>query len=88
MTFKKKTESLIIAAQDQALNTNSVKGDMYHTSAMDLCRMCGKRVKSVTRIVSACENFTQKGYKHRHEGAQNLYWLLCWKYGHVVMGSW
>uniref|UniRef100_A0A0L8H8X5 SCP domain-containing protein n=1 Tax=Octopus bimaculoides TaxID=37653 RepID=A0A0L8H8X5_OCTBM len=42
--------------QDQALNTNSVERNIYHSSGSDLCRMCGKKVESVTNIVSACES--------------------------------
>ena len=61
--LKRETESLLIAAQDQALNTNSVKKQLYHIGETNLCRLCGEKVESVTHIVSACKMMGQKDYK-------------------------
>lgn len=83
------TESLIIAAQDQALHTNSVKYSIYHTSDTNKCRLCGEKVESVTHIVSACKTLAQKEYKRRHDKVcQNLHWLLCKKYEYDVTDRW
>ena len=38
--LKCKTESLLVAAQDQALNTNSVRKNIYHQVESDMRRLC------------------------------------------------
>lgn len=87
--LKKSTVSLLMAAQDQALSTNSVKHSIYHTSATSMCRLCGERVESVTHIVSACKTLAQKEYKRRHDKVcLNLHWLLCQKYGYETGDKW
>ena len=39
------TESLICAAQDQALRTNYVKHHIDNTAESPLCRLCGEKEK-------------------------------------------
>ena len=51
--LKRETESLLIAAQDQALNTNSVRKNICDQVESDRCRLCGEAVENVTHIVSA-----------------------------------
>lgn len=51
--LKRKSESLSIIAQEQILDTGSIKRDIFHTSEKDLCRICGKKVESVTQSLSA-----------------------------------
>ena len=88
-TLKRETESLIMAAQEQALNTNSVKRNIYKMDVSDKCRLCGKKTESVTHIVSACEVIANKGYKRRHDKVcLNLHWQLCKKYGFPVADRW
>ena len=65
--IKRETESLILAAQEQALNTNSVKSSIYHLQENDKCRLCGDVADNVTHIVSGCKKLVQKEYKHRHD---------------------
>jgi len=40
--LKPVTESLLMAAQDQALNTNWLSFHIHHTVCSDLCRRCLK----------------------------------------------
>ena len=87
--FKRETESLLIAAQDQALDTNSVKKTIYQQELSDKCRLCGERVENVTHIVSSCKMLAQKDYKRRHDKiCLNLHWSLCQKYGFEVDTRW
>ena len=53
--LKRETESLIPAAQEQALNTNSVKARIYQLQENDTCRLCGGAAENVTHIVSGCK---------------------------------
>ena len=71
-----------MAAQEQALNTNSVKKNIYGIGSTDKCRMCGKATESVTHIISQCSVLAQKEYKRRHDKVcQNIHWALCKKFG-------
>ena len=49
--LKRETESLLLAAQEQALNTNSVK-KIYDRDVSNKCRLCGTHVENVMHIVS------------------------------------
>ena len=76
--LKRETESLIIAAQDQALATNSIKKSIHKTTENDMCRLCGKKVESVTHIVSACQMLAQCEYKRWHDKVcTHVHWHLC-----------
>ena len=87
--LKRETESLIMAAQEQALNTNAVKKNIYGLGESDKCRRCGKEIETVTHIISACSMLAQKEYKRRHDKVcLNLHWNLCKKYGIVVNDKW
>ena len=50
--LKKETEGLILAAQEQALRTNSIKYSIDKTSETPLCRLCGDATETVRYIVS------------------------------------
>ena len=87
--LKRETESLMMAAQEQALNTNSVRKNIYGMDVSELCRLCGERKETVTHIVSACKVSANKEYKRRHDKVcQNLHWSLCKKYGIPVTEKW
>ena len=78
-----------MAAQEQALNTNSIKKSIYKTSESDKCRMCGSTTESVTHIISQCTVLAQKEYKRCHEKVgQNVHWQLCKKYGFECSQNW
>ena len=51
---RKTTQSLIIAAQDQALATNLLKAQTFHQGGSHLCRMRGKAGESVAHILCEC----------------------------------
>ena len=87
--LKRETESLLIAAHDQALATNSIKKSIYKTTDSDMCRLCGVRVESVTHIVSACGKLAQGEYKKRHDKVCTyLHWHLCNLYGFAADSKW
>lgn len=87
--LKRETESLIVAAQDQGLNTNSIRKNIYQQIDSDKCRLCGEKVENVTHIVSACKMLAQKDYKRRHDKVcSHLHWCLSKKYGFEVEEKW
>ena len=58
--FLKETEGLILAAQEQALTTNSIKHSIDKTSETPLCRLCGNSTETVRHIVSGCKRLAQR----------------------------
>ena len=87
--MKRETESLIIAAQDQALSTNSIKKSIYKLDVSEKCRLCGKETENVIHIVSSCGMLAQKEYKRRHDKVcQNIHWALCIKFGFEFSQNW
>ena len=65
--FKRETESLIVAAQNQSIRTNLVKARIDKSQGDSLCRMCRKVDESIDHIVSGCSKLAQKEYKRRHD---------------------
>ena len=64
--LKIETESLVFAAQDQALNTN------YYSNRIlggpnATCRLCGSSNETVAHIVSGCSFLEGTLYKKRHD---------------------
>ena len=67
------TEALICSAQEQAIRTNNTKFCVDKTNDSPMCRMCGERNETVSRIVSECSKLAQKEYKRRHDNIGKLY---------------
>ena len=79
--LKVETETLILAAQEQALRTNAVKCNIDRTKYSPLCRLCGELSESVTHLVCGCKVLAQKEYKRRHDNiARIVNWMLCRRY--------
>ena len=50
--LKHSTEALIMTAEEQALNTRSIKAGVYHTSQDPRCRLCKDAPETVQHITS------------------------------------
>jgi len=81
--LKKATEGTIMAAQEQAIRTRSIKHHIDKVETSPLCRFCGDREETISHLVSECSQLAQKQYKHwRHDKvAQVLHWQLCKDHG-------
>ena len=88
--LKKETESLIVAAQDQAIATNNMRRVVFGEDVSPLCRMCGKANETVAHIVSECSKLAQNEYKNwRHDQvARIIHWKLCEKWGFEKADRW
>ena len=53
-SLKRETESMIIAAQDQALRTNYRKAKIEKSTNVSTCRLCKEKEETVSHIVSEC----------------------------------
>ena len=80
--LKPATESLITAAQDQALNTNWHKANILKTTTDELCRRCKLHKETIAHIISGCPELAQTVYLHRHNTITSyLHWKICDLYG-------
>ena len=60
-------ESLLRAAQDNAIRTNHIKARIDKTQQNSKCRLCGDRNETINQIISKCCKLAQKEYKARHD---------------------
>ena len=65
--FKRETESLLIAAQDNAISTNHIKARIDKTQQNSKCRLCSDRDETINHIISEYSQLAQKEYKARHD---------------------
>ena len=76
--LKVETESLIVAAQDQALNTKCHKAKILHVTQDSKCRLCKEQDETVTHILSAFKKIAQMEYLSRHNnGASIVHRSIC-----------
>ena len=52
--LKKETESLLRAAQNNAIRTNYVKAKIYKMQQNSWCKVCGDRDEMINHIISEC----------------------------------
>ena len=52
--FKRETEFLLIAAQNNAIRTNHIKARIDKTQQNSKCRLCGDRDENINHIISEC----------------------------------
>ena len=64
--FKRRTESLLMAAQNSNIRTNHIKARIDKTQQNSKCRLCGDRDETINHIISECSKLAQKEYKARH----------------------
>ena len=73
--FKRETESLIIATQNNAIKTNHIKARIDKTH-----RLYGDRDESINHIISKCNKLAQKEYNTRHYSVGKvIHWEMCKK---------
>ena len=65
--LNRETESLLIAAQDNAIRTNHINARIDKTQQNSKCRLCGDRDETINHIISECSKLAQKEYKARHD---------------------
>ena len=82
-------ESLLIAAQNNAIRTNHIKARIDKTQQNNICRLCGDRDEMITHIISKCSKLAQNEYKTRHEWVgKGIHLELCKKFKFEPMNKW
>lgn len=88
-SLKRETESLILAAQEQAIRTNSIKAKIDKTQVDSKCRMCGQSDETINHILCECSKMAQREYKRRHDWlGKRIHWEICKKNGIEVKAKW
>ena len=64
--LKRETKSLVFAAQNQSIRTNSVNAKIDKSQKDTLYRLCKKADESIDYVVSGCSKLAQKEYKREH----------------------
>ena len=70
--FKRETESLLIAAQNNATKINHIKARINNPQQNSKCRLCGDKDETINHIISECSKLAQKEYKTRHDWMNKL----------------
>ena len=87
--LKRKTESLLIAAQDNAIRTNDLKAIIDKTRQNSKCRLCGVWDKTINHIISGCSKLVQREYRARHDWVGKvIHWEMCKKYKFDHTNKW
>ena len=86
--FKRETESLLIAAQDNAIRTNHIKARIDKTQQNSKCRLCGDRDGTINHIISECSKLAQE-YKAKHDWVGKVIpWEMCRKFKFDDTSKW
>jgi len=71
-------ESLITAAEDQALNTHYHQRNIIKLPIDSKCRMCYKAEKHIKHTVMGCETLASSEYTHGHiKVVGYIHWTVC-----------
>lgn len=80
--LKGETESLLCAAQEQALKTRYIEHKIFKTRLDDKCRLCKNHIETVNHIMDSCPILAQKEYLDRHNKVCNaIHFEICKFFG-------
>jgi adenosylcobinamide amidohydrolase len=76
--LKVETESKIVAAQDQALQTKYYATKILNTETDNTCRLCKQFDETIEHIISACPILAKEQYIKRHDRVcAQLHFNIC-----------
>lgn len=76
--LKIETESLVVAAQDQAITTNYVANKIHGTGVDSKCRLCKSHIETIDHIMTACPVLANTSYIERHDNVcKLLHYNIC-----------
>ena len=88
-TFKRETESFLMAAQNSAIRTNHIKARIDKTQQNSKCSLCRDRGETINHIISECSEFAQKEYKTGHDWVGKvIHWEMRQKFKFDHTNKW
>lgn len=80
--LKGETESLLTAAQEQAINTRYHDYKIHKRLPDGKCRYCKDKDETIDHIMSACPVLAKEEYLHRHNNVcTQIHYNICENYG-------
>ena len=87
--LKRKTEYLLIAAQNNTIKWNHIKAKIDNTQHNSICRLCGDRDETITHILREYSELAQKECKTRHDWVGKvIHWKMCKKFKFNHTNKW
>ena len=87
--FKRETESLQIAAKNNAIRTKQIKVRIDKTQQNSKCRLCGNWDETINQIISEYNKLAQKEYKSRYDWVDKvIHWKMCKKFKFDHTNKW
>ena len=87
--LKPEIESLLCAAQEQALRVNAIKYSFDKTYYPPLCGLCNEKTESITHIASVCSILAKSQDRKHHDKVETyVHWFLCNKYHFKYSDKW
>ena len=87
--FKRETESLLIAAQNNTVRTHYIKARIDKTQQNSKCRLCGDRDETINHTISEYSKLAQKEYKTSHDWVGKvIHWEICKKFKFDHTNKW
>ena len=81
INVRRETESLLIAAQNNAISINYAKARIDKTQQNRKCRLRGDRDETINHIISECSKFAQKDNQTTlHRMGKVIHGKLCKKF--------
>jgi hypothetical protein len=83
------TESTIVAAQDQAISTNSFKNKILKKEIESKCRLYKQHEEIIDHLTSGCPILAKNEYLMRHNKVcTHLHYSICKAFGTATTDKW
>ena len=83
------TKGLVVAAQDQALQTRYYECNFLHRDVSPTCHLCSAYLATVDHIVAGCSGLALMDYTDRHnQVAFIIHWDICRQVGVPLESRW
>jgi hypothetical protein len=87
--IKREIESIIVAAQDQAINTNYFKRNILKEEIESRCRLCKEYKETIDHLTSGCPILEKNEYVIIHDKVcTHLHYSICKTLGIETTENW
>jgi len=87
--IKGETESIIVAAQNQAISTNYFKNKILKQETESKCRLCKQHEETIDHLTSGCPVLVKNKYLMRHDKVcTHLHYSICKALGTGTTDKW